>query len=255
MESIGKHPKASIGIGPRRMTRSHVASEGDASCSNTSCSESTSKIHAEQLVTPFLSKLYDILAESSNSSLVHWLDSGDCFEVKKPTEFAHQILPNYYKHNNFSSFVRQLNQYGFRKIDKERWLFQHPCFKRGKKELLGRIGRRKSNQRHKNKVERNQTTIMVKSEQETQCGIAVEDTFGDGNNSSQWKNSSEYVDRPLTGQDTWEWMYRELVSSKERQRKLSYLIQLDEHKLDFLEKQLCCMKQWMYDYTQRSTCK
>lgn len=45
-----------------------------------------------------------------------WDPSGTTFLVKDTNEFSRSILPKHFKHNNFASFVRQLNKYDFHKI-------------------------------------------------------------------------------------------------------------------------------------------
>ncbi|CAN0064897.1 unnamed protein product, partial [Hapterophycus canaliculatus] len=69
---------------------------------------------------------------------------GDGIVVYQPAQFAKMVLPQYYKHNNFQSFVRQLNIYGFRKArhDKDSWEFKQPHFRRGQRHLLGLIRRK-----------------------------------------------------------------------------------------------------------------
>ena len=61
---------------------------------------------------PFLLKTYDLLEDEEHSSrIVSWNEEGSGFVVWSPDEFSEQILPRYFKHNNFSSFIRQLNTY------------------------------------------------------------------------------------------------------------------------------------------------
>lgn len=93
---------------------------------------------------PFLTKLYQLVTDPTTNELVSWTDdSGVSFTVHKPSEFGRDILPKYFKHNNFSSFVRQLNQYGFHKQNPDQWMFGHDNFRRDRPELLRNITRRR----------------------------------------------------------------------------------------------------------------
>ena len=60
---------------------------------------------------PFLNKTFDMVDDPATAEIVSWSRGGLSFSVWDPHVFSTNLLPRYFKHDNFSSFVRQLNTY------------------------------------------------------------------------------------------------------------------------------------------------
>ncbi|KAG9953357.1 hypothetical protein KCU85_g1308, partial [Aureobasidium melanogenum] len=102
----------------------------------------------------FIHKLYSMLEDQSIQHLISWSSTNESFVMSPSTEFS-KVLASYFKHTNISSFVRQLNMYGFHKVsdvfhtgspDSPLWEFKHGAnnFRRGDLNGLRDIKRRAS---------------------------------------------------------------------------------------------------------------
>jgi len=60
---------------------------------------------------PFLTKTYEMVDDTNTDRIVSWGVTGNSFVVWDPHALSTAMLPRYFKHGNFSSFVRQLNTY------------------------------------------------------------------------------------------------------------------------------------------------
>nr|GLL24055.1 heat stress transcription factor A-7a-like [Ipomoea trifida] len=116
---------------------------GESSPSSPPLSASSSScFNKEKMEAPFVRKTYDMVNNPETDSIVSWNSDGSRLVVWDVHKFAAEILPTYFRHSNPSSFFCQLNSYGFRKSDWDRWEFQHQWFQRGKKIWLNKIKRR-----------------------------------------------------------------------------------------------------------------
>ncbi len=99
-------------------------------------------------------KIIDLKSKGFSLSIC-WSDDGTFFKILKPKQFADEVLPQFYKHSNLNSFIRQvsiiifpkisfdfvfiwkLNMYGFHKtyrdFDTCEKCYDHPFFQRGQK--------------------------------------------------------------------------------------------------------------------------
>ena len=102
-----------------------------------------------KVVTKFVEKLWQIVNEDARREVCSWTEDGLTFVIADTQAFTTECLEKHYKRKiQFSSFVRQLHYYGFKKVEKrvaDVWHFQHDFFKRGEPDILHYI-KRKTNE-------------------------------------------------------------------------------------------------------------
>ena len=89
--------------------------------------------------------MHAILTNPALADVVGWAPHGRSWRILKPREFEIRVLPKYFEHSKFSSFVRQANGWGFRRMSEgyEKNAYYHEYFLRSMPWLCKKMRRPK----------------------------------------------------------------------------------------------------------------
>lgn len=87
---------------------------------------------AAQKTFPF--KLYEILADEGNKSAVEWVSDGRLWRIVSVAEMERHVLPKYFNHSKYQSFLRQVYRWGFKRYGSDRDCYFHEAFRKDQPE-------------------------------------------------------------------------------------------------------------------------
>lgn len=176
----------------------------------------------------FVLKLWNMVNDKKNQEYIRWADDGQSFIIQSKENFDQLVLPRYFKHSNYSSFVRQLNLYGWHKVQdvnsgsmqsgEEIRQFKSPYFIRGREDLLDKIVRNKGAKGHSDKENANHSDLnkildeldIIKS---NQMEIASDLHRIKNDNQMLWRECYESRERHKAHTDMFERILRLLASA------------------------------------------
>lgn len=185
-------------------------------------------------IPPFVQKLSSFLEESRNTDLIRWSDRGDSFVVLDEDEFAKTLIPELFKHNNYPSFVRQLNMYGFHKRvglsdnsmkaserkNKSPSEYYNPYFKRGHPNLLWLINKPKGGGTKSKKKQKNEGGDDGDSDDENR---EIEEVYGNNIQNSRALSAAP-ESGPLQKRDVAA-LHNQLAEIQKQQNQITTAIQ------------------------------
>ncbi|KAI9300748.1 HSF-type DNA-binding-domain-containing protein [Cunninghamella echinulata] len=92
--------------------------------------ESTLTVSNDKRLPAFIKKLWIIVNDEKLDHIIYWSNDNNAICISDSTVFSEVILPKYFKHNNWHSFVRQLNLDYANGRQETVWQFKHPYFKK-----------------------------------------------------------------------------------------------------------------------------
>jgi len=102
---------------------------------HSSASTSLSRLH-------FPAKIY-LMLENESPDIIRWEGNGTRFRIVDSTRYQQEIIPKYFRHNQYSSVQRQMNLYGFKCNFRgnDKGSFSHPEFFKGNWEAVKKLRR------------------------------------------------------------------------------------------------------------------
>lgn len=176
--------------------------------------------------------------ESKNTDLIRWSDDGNSFIVLDEDEFARTLIPELFKHNNYASFVRQLNMYGFHKKvglsdnsmraserkNKSPSEYANPYFKRGHPDLLWLIQKPKNTPGHGSKGSKGGARVKTEDGDENDLDEYGEDGAATGRDERPRPPQLSLVHDGMLPKDQLAGVYRELQAIRSQQQVISNTI-------------------------------
>lgn len=182
--------------------------------------------------------LYSFLDESKNTELIRWSDDGNSFIVLDEDEFARTLIPELFKHNNYASFVRQLNMYGFHKKvglsdnsmraserkNKSPSEYANPYFKRGHPDLLWLIQKPKNSAGQGSKVGKGTARVRTEEAEEHEEEYGEESGHVSRDDRNRARSQLSLITGDMMPKDQFAGVYRELQAIRQQQQIISNTI-------------------------------
>lgn len=183
------------------------------------------------LADNFPAKAYLLLTHLTDAdpNVASFSSDGKAFEIYDQSNFAQKYLPQYFKHSNYGSFVRQLNLYGFTssrlKQNSDVVVWTHEFFRCNRKDLVKEIKRTKKTKSAK------PSHVQVSPRSPSPASASLSDDVSSTDNPV----TSDTLSRKVSGIEQ-SWLESEFTFLKQQNRDIKEHNRCLEEKLDILLK-------------------